>query len=258
MEFFGLSKVGNGYGFLRSAEGAWSWQHVLQVSILMILMVALAIFFGRKFKNKSEKEKNKVLIASAILIDGFEIIKIIVLCIRLQNPLQWIYVLPLFLCSIQLIAIPMAAFCKGRIREACLDFVLTFGILGAVFGTVGAVQNYSAYPVFSMDNVFSGITHSISGFASLYIAISGLISLKKKNFVITLAILLSFAIIAYVVNLIVDYNYMFLMYHDGTPYSIFYNLVNGSKVLYPMIVVGIFVIYLSLFYFIYLKFIKKK
>lgn len=258
MEFFGLSKVGNGYGFLRSAEGAWSWQHVLQVSILMILMVALAIFFGRKFKNKSEKEKNKVLIASAILIDGFEIIKIIVLCIRLQNPLQWIYVLPLFLCSIQLIAIPMAAFCKGRIREACLDFVLTFGILGAVFGTVGAVQNYAAYPVFSMDNVFSGITHSISGFASLYIAISGLISLKKKNFVITLAILLSFAIIAYVVNLIVDYNYMFLMYHDGTPYSIFYNLVNGNKVLYPMIVVGIFVIYLSLFYFIYLKFIKKK
>ncbi|MBR3804775.1 MAG: YwaF family protein [Clostridia bacterium] len=258
MEFFGLSKIGNGYGFLRSAEGAWSWQHVLQVSILMILMVALAIFFGRKFKNKSEKEKNKVLIASAILIDGFEIIKIIVLCIRLQNPLQWIYVLPLFLCSIQLIAIPMAAFCKGRIREACLDFVLTFGILGAVFGTVGAVQNYAAYPVFSMDNVFSGITHSISGFASLYIAISGLISLKKKNFVITLAILLSFAIIAYVVNLIVDYNYMFLMYHDGTPYSIFYNLVNGNKVLYPMIVVGIFVIYLSLFYFIYLKFIKKK
>jgi uncharacterized membrane protein YwaF len=258
MEFFGLSKVGNGYGFLRKAEGAWSWQHVLQVSILMILMVALAIFFGRKFKNKSEKEKNKVLIASAILIDGFEIIKIIVLCIRLQNPLQWIYVLPLFLCSIQLIAIPMAAFCKGRIREACLDFVLTFGILGAVFGTVGAVQNYAAYPVFSMDNVFSGITHSISGFASLYIAISGLISLKKKNFVITLAILLSFAIIAYVVNLIVDYNYMFLMYHDGTPYSIFYNLVNGSKVLYPMIVVGIFVIYVSLFYFIYLKFIKKK
>lgn len=257
-EFFGLSKVGNGYGYLRSAEGAWSWQHVLQVSIFMVLMVALAIVFGKKYKGKSEKQKNKVLIVSAILIDGFEIIKIIVLCIRCQNPFHWLYVLPLFLCSIQLIAIPMAAFCKGRVREACLDFVLTFGILGAVFGTIGAVQNYGAYPVFGMDNVVSGITHSISGFASLYIAISGLLSLKKKNYVITLAILLSFAIVAYVVNLIVDYNYMFLMYHDGTPYSIFYNLVNGNAVLYPLIVVGIFVVYVTLFYFIYLKFIKKK
>ena len=50
--------------------------------------------------------------------------------------MHFLYDLPLFLCSIQLIAIPMAAFCKGRVKEACLDFVLTFGILGAVFGVL--------------------------------------------------------------------------------------------------------------------------
>ena len=50
-EFFGLSKEANGgYGFLRSPEGAWSWQHILQVSIFMILMVSLAIVFGKKYK----------------------------------------------------------------------------------------------------------------------------------------------------------------------------------------------------------------
>jgi hypothetical protein len=145
----------------------------------------------------------------------------------------------------------MAAFCKGRTKEACLDFVLTFGILGAVFGTVGAAQNYSAYPVLSMDNVFSGVTHSISGFASLYIAISGMHSLKWKNFPITLSVLLGVSVLAHIVNLILDYNYMFLRYHDGTPYSIFYNLVNGNAVLYPLVVVGIFVAYLALFYYVY-------
>lgn len=258
-EFFGLSSNGNGdYGYIRSAEGAWSWQHILQVSIFMIVMVGLAIFFGKKYKYKTDKEKNKVLIACAILIDSFEIIKIIVLCIRGQDPLKWLYVLPLFLCSIQLIAIPMAAFCKGRIKEACLDFVLTFGILGAVFGTIGATQNYNAYPTISMDNVFSGITHSISGFASLYIAISGLISLKKENYVICLAVLLSFSVLAYVANVILDYNYMFLMYHDGTPYSIIYDLVGGNAIIYPITVVGLFVIYITLFYYAYLKLIKKK
>ena len=257
-EFFGLSSNGSGgYTYLRSAEGAWSWQHILQVSILMVLMVALAIFFGKRNKNKTEKEKNKVLIASAIMINSFEIVKIVVLCIRCQNPFQWLYVLPLFLCSIQLIAIPMAAFCKGRVKEACLDFVLTFGILGAVFGTVGATQNYGAYPVFSMDNVFSGVTHSISGFASLYIAISGLISMKKENYWITLCILLGFAVMAYVANVTIGYNYMFLMYHDGTPYSILYNLVGGNPVIYPIMVVFIFVVYITLFYTIYLTSKKK-
>ena len=258
-EFFGLSKLTDGnYGFLRSAEGAWSWQHLLQVSVLMLLMVGLAIFFGKKNRNKTDKEKNLVLIVCAFLINAFEIVKIVVLCVRCKDPLHWLYVLPLFLCSIQLIAIPMAAFCKGRIKEACLDFVLTFGILGAVFGTVGATQNYGCYPVLSMDNVFSGVTHSISGFASLYIAISGLVSLKKENFFITVLVLLGFSVLAYVANIILDYNYMFLMYHDGTPYSIFYNMVGGSKIFYPLVVVGVFVIYLVLFYFIYLKFIKKE
>ena len=249
LEFFGLTKMPDGsFDFVREAEGAWSWQHITFVSLCLAVMAALAIFFGLKNKDKDEGQKNKVLVASAFLIDGFEIVKIVVLCIRTQNPLKWLYVLPLFLCSIQLIAIPMAAFCKGRLREACLDFVFTFGILGAVFGTVGATQNYAAYPVLSMDNVFSGVTHSISGFASLYIGISGMRSMKRKNFPITISILLGFAILAYVANTILDYNYMFLMYHDGTPYSIFYNLVGGSPVLYPLVVVGIFVLYLVGFY----------
>ena len=251
LEFFGLTKSSDGrFGYARSAEGAWSWQHITFVSLCLAVMVALAIFFGLKNKDKTEQQKNKVLVASAFLINGFEIVKIVVLCIRTQNPLHWLYVLPLFLCSIQLIAIPMAAFCKGRLREACLDFVLTFGILGAVFGTVGATQNYGSYPVLSMDNVFSGVTHSISGFASLYIAISGMKSMKRKNFPITISVLLGFAVAAYVANCIVDYNYMFLMYHDGTPYSIFYNMVGGSPVLYPLVVVGIFVLYLVGYYLV--------
>ena len=65
-----------------------------------------------------------------------------------------------------MIAIPLAAFSKGRLKEASLDFVFIFGLLGGVLGTVGAAQNYNAYPVLSFPNVVSGITHSLSGFAS--------------------------------------------------------------------------------------------
>lgn len=257
-DFFGLSRFSDGsFGFVRNAEGAWSWQHILFVVLILAVMVALAVFFGIKNKNASFKNKNKVLIACAILINAFEIVKIIVLCIRTQNPWHWLNVLPLFLCSVQLIAIPLAALCKGRIKEASLDFVLTFGILGAIFGTIGATQNYNAYPVISMDNVFSGVTHSISGFASLYIAISGMISLKKKNLPITLTILGGVSILAYIANILLDHNYMFLMRDDGTPYSIVFNLVNGNPVLYPLLVVALFAIYVIAFYYIY-HLIKKR
>ncbi len=251
-EFFGFG------GYQREAEGYMSWQHLLFVSSLMVIMIGLATWLGLRNKKRSDKVKNRVLIVAAIAIDVFELIKIVVCCWRSHDMRSILHLLPLFLCSIQLITIPLAAFTKGRVKEASLDFVFIFGILGAVLGTYGAGQNYNAYPVLSMDNVISGLTHSISGFASLYIVISGMASMKKKNMVITLSILTGVCIAAYIANVLIPYNYMFLMAGDGTPYDIFYNLVNGSKVFYPMIVVGLFYLYIATFYLIYFFIGKRK
>lgn len=250
-EFFGFG------GYKRTPEGYMSWQHLLFVSSLMVIMIALSIILGLKYKTKDDKSKNKVLIWSAFLIDGFEILKFIIVCSREASIEPMLRMLPLFLCSIQLITIPLAAFAKGKVKEAALDFVFIFGILGAFAGTYGAGQNYSCYPVLSFDNVVSGITHSISGFASLYIVISGMASMKVKNMWISFTILISFCVAAYIADVLIPYNYMFLMAGDGTPYDIFYNLVNGNKVLYPMIVVILFLLYISAFYGVYF-FIKKR
>ena len=244
-EFFGFG------GYQRPAEGYFSWQHLLFVTSLMIVMVTLAVYFGRRNRHNDDVTKNKVLIWAAILIDSFEIFKIVMVCVRSQNPMGWIHDLPLFLCSIQLITIPLAAFSKGRIKEAALDFVFIFGILGAVLGTYFAGNNYGTYPVISMDNVISGITHSISGFASLYIVISGMHSMKKRNMPITLGILTTFCVLAYITNHIIDYNYMFLMRGDGTPYDIIFNIVGGNPVIYPLTVVGLFFLYILSFYKIF-------
>ena len=244
-EFFGIG------GYQREPEGYLSWQHLTFVTILMILMVGLALWLGRTRKGASEKSKNRVLAVAALLMDGLEILKIIIRCTTSEDPWEWLYVLPLFLCSIQLITVPMAAFCRGRLKEAALDFVLIFGILGAVLGTYGAGQNYAAYPVLGFDNMVSGVTHAIAGFCSLYIVFSGITSMKKRNTPITFLILIGFCAAAFCVNHLIDYNYMFLVRGDGTPYDIFYDLVNGHAVLYPLIVVGLFLVYIGAFYGIY-------
>lgn len=251
-EFFGFG------GYQRTPEGYMSWQHLTFVTSLMVIMAVTAWLLGRKKRTGSDKSKNKVLIWAAILIDSFELFKIVLMCVRGHDPMGWLYELPLFLCSIQLIAIPMAAFCKGRLREASLDFVMIFGILGAVMGTYAAGQNYASYPVLSFDNVVSGITHSISGFCSLYIAFSGLASMRKKNMGICFAILLGFCLAAYTANHLVDYNYMFLMAGDGTPYDILFNLVGGSPILYPIGVVVLFLLYISAYYYVYFLITRKK
>lgn len=244
-EFFGFG------GYTREAEGFLSWQHLLFVGSLLTAMVVLAIVLGKRNGLRSDKEKNRVLIGTALLIDGIEIFKIIICCLRSESINGLLHNLPLFLCSIQLIAIPLAAFTTGRIKEAAIDFVCIFGILGAVFGTIGAGQNYAVYPVLSFDNVVSGITHSLSGFASLYVLLAKMAGLKKRNVPITFAILFIFCIAAYVANVVIDYNYMFLMRGDGTPYDILFNLVGGHPVLYPIGVVVLFLLYIVTYYYIY-------
>lgn len=251
-EFFGFGE------YLREPEGYLSWQHLTFVTALMIVMIVLAVWLGRKNKSKDPAVKNKVLVWAAIAIDALELFKIVLLCFRGQDPWNWLYTLPLFLCSIQLITIPLAAFSKGRVKEASLDFVMIFGILGAVLGTYGAGQNYACYPVLSFDNVVSGITHSISGFAALYIPIAGMASMKKKNLWITLTILGGFCVAAYTANVLLDYNYMFLMRGDGTPYDILFNLVGGNPVLYPLSVVALFLVYIAAYYGIYHLVTKKE
>ena len=176
----------------------------------------------------------------------------------MDDPSSWRMMLPLFLCSIQLITIPLAAFAKGRLKEASLDFVAIFGILGGLLGTYGAVQNYNAYPVLSFPNVVSGITHTIAGFASLYILVSGMASMKKRNIGITFAILFGFCIAAYFANITLDYNYMFLMRGDGTPYDVLYNLVGGHPVFYPLGVIVLLLVYIGAYYGIFYLCTKEK
>ncbi len=251
-EFFGFG------GYQRPAEGYMSWQHLTFVSALTLVMVLGAMVAAKKMKQKEPKQKNLVLIVSAIAIDLFELFKIVLLCFRHEDAMYWVYLLPLFLCSIQLIALPLAAFSKGRIKEASLDFVTIFGPLGAILGTYCAGNNYAAYPVLSFDNVISGITHCIAGFAALYIMLSGMASMQRRNIPLTTGILGGFCIAAYVANLFTDSNYMFLSRGDGTPYDLIYNLVNGHPVLYPLCVIGLFVVYISIYYYLYFATGKSK
>lgn len=244
-EFFGFG------GYQREPEGYLSAQHLIFVSSVMLVMIAAGVIIGLLYRNRTEKEKNRVVIVSALLIDGFEIFKIVLICIRSADPLAWLRMLPLFLCSIFLIALPLAAFSKGRVKEASLDFIFIFGVLIAFLGTYGAGNNYSCYPVLSFDNVVSAITHAISGFASLYIAFSGMLSMKKKNIGITFLIITAFCAAAYIADRIIDYNYMFLIRGDGTPYDVLYNMFRGDPVLYPLSVWALFLIYILAFYGVY-------
>ena len=75
-EFFGIG------GYQRTPEGFLSWQHLLFVGGLLVLMFVLSIWLGKRNRTISPERQNRPLIYSAFLIDGIELIKIIGFCVR--------------------------------------------------------------------------------------------------------------------------------------------------------------------------------
>ena len=61
----------------------------------------------------------------------------------------------------------------------------------------------------------------------------------------------AFMVLASLANWAFDYNYMFLVRHDGTPYVIFWDLVGGNQPLYAIVVIALFLIYIVVFYAVY-------
>lgn len=252
MDFF---KEFFSWNFTRSPEGLFSWQHLLMVSTVFFIAVFLAVRLSRKTATADRATKMKIVVIAAIVLDGLELIKLVNYCIITNSLRILLNYLPLFLCSIPLIVLPMAAFTKGRLQQASLDFVMMFGLLGAVLGTYLAGNIYSIFPVLHFDPMISLATHMTSGFSALYIGLSGLGTLEKKNRVTGVVILGVFMALAFVIDQIgkvahFQDNYMFLSRADGTPFFILENIFGSGTALYSISVALTMWIYMGAFYLV--------
>ena len=241
----------------RPVEGWFSWQHLVYVTLMVLLTVGLGIFFGMKYRAADRAKKLRVLKIAAILMLGLELFKIVICCVRAGSVWEFRGNLPLFLCSILLFSLPIGAFGRGRAQEAALDFSFAFGMLCCIAGTYLAGNIFGASPVLSFDPMVSTTTHCISGFSTIYIGVSGLKEMKMRNAPISCLILGVFEALALGVDILqrptpYQSNYMFFTSPDGTPFQICYDLVAGNQVLYTVFVMLLYFVYLILFYAVYL------
>lgn len=225
----------------RTPEAFFSWQHLLYVGIHLLIAFSLAVILGLRDRNKPDDQRRKVIRIGAVAMIVLEAVKIIVTevrCCVLDGDAGHIRsMLPLWLCSTQLIMIPLAAFNKGRIGKAAADFVAIFDLVGCIGGTVLASNYFGRMPVLRFEIVDSVATHSMSGFCALYLLITGGAELKWKNtpavaLYLALFMLLSLAANAWNAGTPYQANYMFLQNDGGTPFSLCTAASGGSQTLY--------------------------
>ena len=260
-EWFFLEEVN---GVRRAPAGLFSLSHILTVTLTLVALITLAVFLGKKFKNDPKKQ-NLVLLISGIAIVTIQLSKNIWLLCETDN--FWDCLIgnwPLYFCDIPIYVIPLAALTKGRFRQWCLDFLAICGLLMGFMGNYFAGNLYPSHAIVSFSVINALLNHSISAFVATFIWVAGLNKMEKRDIPFSIGILFTFMTIA----LIVDYlnipingsprNFMFFFFGDGTPFTIFHDLVRGNKIAYQIIIYVLQCGYMGLFYAVYYTVLKIK
>ena len=129
--------------------------------------------------------------------------------------------LPLHLCGLQSIFIPLAVFTKFT----CLrDFVYASALLGGIFGTVFPAGVAGYYPVWSFQTLQTFALHGLLIFVPLALILAGWHRPDPRRFPRVLCIFLLAALVVGIVDRVFGENYMFLFAApENTPLEWIYN-----------------------------------
>ena len=236
----------------RNGDALFSPAHLLSVTLTLAVFLGLAVFLAKRFKGDDKAQRITLLIAGIGIVTN-QLIKIIYLCWGSEN--IWSTIIgnaPLYLCDMAIFIIPLCALTKGRFREWCLDFVAIWGFIMAFFGTYLAGNIYPAHSAISHSAVNSLLEHAFSGFASLFIWVSGLNKMEKKNIPFVVGILLVFMFTALIIDYVDNHNFMFFFHGDGTPFTLFDEYLSfGLKPIYQLWIFILQCGYMVGFYYAY-------
>lgn len=223
----------------------FSFEHILSLLIAVILGL-IFIFLAKKFSNK----KNLISIIFAITI-------ILIRCVRYGFDIyyydfKWEYLISFHICHINLV---LLVICLFKPNQKLFTFTFLLGIPPAL-GVAILPGKIFADPGL-LRAIFFIISHTLLVMGSLYLLIIYKFKITKKDLYNSYILSIIIMVLAYVYNIIMSRNYMYLMGgEEGTVLEVIYNYT--GQFLYIVILYITLVLLTTLIYLIYKLTIKIK
>lgn len=225
-----------------TACGMFTLPHIISL-IICLLLVALAIYLSRKFDEKKIKLTTKIM---AYVFTVWEISKIIFKFAigDIKSLDHWI---PLYFCSLFIVALWLCAYGKGRIYKLGESFILGGCIIGGFAFLVVPATSLMDYPVYHFLSIHSMVFHS----SMLYLGIMYIWKKKSKldsGIFINYSVFVTFfGVLSIILNLILDQNFMILTRPVNIPIEFLNVIANKVPWLYT---VGALILYIVIPFFI--------
>ena len=200
--------------------------------IAAVLFIAIVSAVYKK-QTTEQRRKTRIALATALLLD--ELWKMFWLTIGHRYELEY---LPLHLCSINIFLIAYHCFRPSKTLDNFLYIVCVPGALSALL-----FPSWASLPLANFMHIHSFTVHTLLVAYPLVLLFNKELTPDLKELPKSLLLLGIFGIIALIVNVLFDENFMFLMYAEpGNPLYVFEELFGSHIIGFPIIIAGILVV----------------
>lgn len=205
--------------------------HLGWLMVLVLATLVNCIWYG-KMQERGRRNWEKTI---AFLLLADELIKAFSL---LAQGLFIAKYLPFHLCSINIFVIGIHAWKKSDVLDNFLYTVCIPGTLAAML-----FPNWTELPLGNLMHIHSFTVHILLIMYPVVLTVNGVIRPKARGIPKCLLLLVLMAGLALVVNLLLDTNFMFLMYAtEGNPLYIFQNMWGSHLWGFPVIIAGVLMV----------------
>ncbi|MFA7075590.1 MAG: YwaF family protein [Candidatus Izemoplasmatales bacterium] len=206
----------------------------------VLFVVILFILFGSILKILKYSNKRRIIFVFMIIFYVLEIAKMSYL--MYPDGSYPIYQLPFHLCSLPLYLYPImyffdkSKFVENYIKPTAYSLVLIAGVVALALPTNILGNAISWFPL--KDNILpiiSFIYHGFMIFSSVYLLKSKYYKFNIHDYPKTMAIAISFAVIAMIANKLLDKDFMLLNRGSGSPLMF---IIETSRPLYIIAMIG--------------------
>jgi len=226
--------IGAGYGF-----ELFSLHHFTWLAVFLAVVIACCKLYRKCGVEKRGQWRKRV----AVLIVGDELFKVVMLLIGGNFMMKY---LPLHLCSINIFLILLHAWRPSKLLGNFLYLVCIPGAIAALLFCTWAML-----PSFNFMYIHSFTVHILLALYPIMLTAGGDLRPQIREFPKCVALLAAMAIPIYIVNLLCDTNFMFLMYaEEGSPLLWFEEHLGSHLLGYPVLMAAVLVVMSISSYFI--------
>ena len=218
--------VVEGVGF--SAFGA---THLIWLGVL-ILVVAVNCILYRKLTEKGKRCWRKTV---ALLIAADELFKMVMLTVGGRYTPSY---LPFHLCSINIFIILIHAWKPTKLLSG---FLYTVCIPGAIAALL--FPSWTALPFGNFMHLHSFTIHILLAMYPIVLGVAGDLNPSIRQLYKYLLMLIVMAIPVYIINVLLDTNFMFLMHADeGNPLYLFEQSMGSHLYGFPILITAVLIV----------------